>query len=237
MELSGINEIVLGKSLQVYACDSESVALQDYLTTIYRLEDVYGVARTGMIATELGVTPATVTKMVAKLHKLGLVYYDKYRGVRLTEQGKRAAESIIKKHRMCECFLKFVLKFSLAESHIYAHIMEHLPNTIVERLFELAGRPSRCPHGNPIPGVSTSRRIDNEYALCDVTAPCKVKVVRIAGEFRAVLEFLDDVGIEVGSVLEVESVNSKVVNVRKAECGCPVSIPRLYAYHVKVMKL
>jgi len=216
----------------------ENVVLQDYLSTIYRLEEIYGIAKTGMIASELDVTPATVTKMLTRLSRLGLVSYDKYRGAILTDRGRLIAESIIRKHRICEYFLKFILDFSISEAHRYAHIMEHLPDIIIEKIFELSGRPKFCPHGNPIPGtdhIATKQRED--FSLEDAPDLSEVKVVRILGELKKTLEFLERIGIDIGTVLKVEGRDQKNIYVRKHEQDNIVPIPRAVAFQIRVVKL
>ena len=80
-------------------------AVEDYLVTIYRLEEAFGMARTTIIAKELNVKPGTVSKIVSKLELKGLVERTKYRGVKLTKEGRRIAEKIVWKHRIIERFL------------------------------------------------------------------------------------------------------------------------------------
>ncbi len=229
--------ILASVSISLVPQSSESIVLQDYLSTIYRLEEIYGVAKTCMIASELDVTPATVSKMLLRLNKLGFVNYDKYRGATLTEKGREVAENIIRKHRICECFLRFALDFSISESHIYAHIMEHLPDTIIDRIFELSGKPRCCPHGNPIPGVEKTLMYREDHSLDEIAGPCRVRVVRILGELKRTLEFLEKSKIEVGTVLEIEGKDSKNIYARKVDCGCIIVIPRVYAFQIRVIKV
>jgi len=134
----------------------ENKHIEDYLRAIYKLEETHGIARTSMIAQELGVKPATVTKMLEKLARLGLVTWEPYRGVKLTEIGREIAKRIVRRHRIAECFFYHMLGFDPVKSHIYAHLVEHLPDEVFDRLYELLGRPSRCPHGSPIPSIESS---------------------------------------------------------------------------------
>ena len=125
-------------------------SLEDYLTTIYRLQLVHGIARTTYIARALGVKPGTVTKVVQRLEKAGLVKVTKFKGIELTDKGLDIARRIIRKHRILEVFLNEYLGFDPLKSHELAHKMEHLPEEVIEAIYERMGKPKVCPHGNPI---------------------------------------------------------------------------------------
>ncbi len=125
-------------------------SLEDYLTTIYRLQLVHGIARTTYVAKALGVKPGTVTKVVQRLEKAGLVKVTKFKGIELTDKGLEIARKIIRKHRILEVFLSEYLGFDPLKSHELAHKMEHLPEEVIEAIYERMGKPKVCPHGNPI---------------------------------------------------------------------------------------
>ncbi|MEM2006031.1 MAG: metal-dependent transcriptional regulator [Sulfolobales archaeon] len=131
------------------------VGVEDYLSTIYRLEEVFGVARTNDISRELGVRPATVSKVLRRLADEGYVVWAKFRGFKLSEKGINAVKTLVRKHRICEAFLT-ELGFDPVEVHEYAHHMEHLPQQIVESIYKYIGSPKECPHGNPIPGEGST---------------------------------------------------------------------------------
>jgi len=176
--------------------------VEDYLTTIYRLEEIYGYAKTTHIAKELNVKPATVTKVINKLVNKGLVTRVKYRGMKLTKKGRVIAEKIIRKHRILEVFLSDFLGFNLYESHRLAHQLEHMPDKLVERIYEKLGKPSLCPHGNLIPGAEGGE-LPKAISLWEATEGKCYKVLRIAGELNYVLSKLNDIGIDIGTVIKL----------------------------------
>ncbi len=189
----------------------EESVLQDYLSTIYRLESVYGVAKTSRIAEELNVTPATVTKMVRKLEKEGLVRYDKYRGTNLTEPGKRIAVKVVWKHRVCEYFLRNFLNMDMYKVHVYAHAMEHLPDEVIVKIYEITGKPLYCPHGNPITTLEERSKRGEILAKC-ATPGARYKVVRILGEFSRMLKIFQRYGIDVSKIIKVIDIkNGRIV--------------------------
>ncbi|MEM1639025.1 MAG: metal-dependent transcriptional regulator [Desulfurococcaceae archaeon] len=179
----------------------ENIRVEDYLTTIYRLEEALDEARITDISRELKVSPATVSKIIGKLEERNLVIRVKYRGVKLTEKGRSLAERIIRKHRIAEVFLLKILGFDEVESHQYAHYLEHLPDIIVERMYESVGKPPLCPHGNKIPGTTSTMP---KLIKLTETQPHQVCIVkRIAGEFADVLEYVHGIGIKVGASISV----------------------------------
>ncbi|MEM4718284.1 MAG: metal-dependent transcriptional regulator, partial [Desulfurococcaceae archaeon] len=168
--------------------DRGGLRLEDYLTTIYRLEEALGEARITDIAHELSVTPATASKIIGKLEKKGFVKRIRYRNVRLTQPGREIAERIIRKHRIAEVFLSKLLRFSDLDSHHYAHFLEHLPDIVIERIYEYIGRPVLCPHGNLIPGSVVEGMVEL-YSMLNVDLGVSYTLIRVAGEFTKVLEF------------------------------------------------
>lgn len=99
--------------------------MQEYLETIYRLEEEGKVARTGEIAQHLGVAPPSVTDMVQKLEKAGLVVYQPYHGVNLTESGRKVGRSILARHRVMQAFLQEFCGMDHRAAHDAACAMEH----------------------------------------------------------------------------------------------------------------
>lgn len=197
--------------------------LEDYLTTIYRLEEALGVAKITDISRELEVSPASASKVVKRLESKGLVTRKKYHYVTLTDAGRKLAESIIRKHRIAEQFLSQMLGFDDYSSHVYAHYLEHVPEVVIEKLHQVLGFPSMCPHGNPLPGTQVSE--DNSTRLSVVKEGSKCVVVRLLGELRELLEFIRRTPVRVGSVLSITARSQNSVVVRVEDRGELIDIP------------
>lgn len=187
-----------------------NVAIDDYLSTIYRLEEVFGAARTSDIAEELNVRPASVSKVLKRLASEGYVEWNKFRGFKLTKKGVEMIRPIIRKHRICEAFLS-ELGFDLIDSHRYAHYMEHLPQPIVESIYRFIGFPKICPHGNPIPGESSSPA---GKPLTDYDAGEVIRVVGYRGELITYLKKAFEVGLTVGTKVEIVSKQKLGIDVK-----------------------
>lgn len=101
-----------------------STAAQDYLEQIHRLIEEKGYARTIDIAGALGISQASVSAMVQRLDAEGLVVYEKYRGLILTDRGRVIAREIVQRH---EVLTRLLRRFGLDEETIYRDVegMEH----------------------------------------------------------------------------------------------------------------
>ncbi len=123
-----------------------SMAEEDYIEAIYELEKEYGVVKPSDIAEVLGVRPSSVTEMLKRLERKGLVEYKKYRYVRLTERGREIGERISRKHGfLLELFL--ALGVDRERANIEAELLEHfLSDDTIEKLkkfyMECVSRPA-----------------------------------------------------------------------------------------------
>ncbi len=125
---------------------------QDYIKTIWRIEENYQVAKMKLIAEEIGVKPPTVSAMIRQLGNLDLITYSKKTGACLTKSGKREAERIIRNHRLIETFLQKVLNLGDSFLHSEAEKLEHaISDRVIMKIDEYLGYPSTDPHGSKIP--------------------------------------------------------------------------------------
>lgn len=216
--------------------DEISSAVEDYLVTIYRLEEVFGVARTTIIAKELNVKPGTVSKIISRLELKGFVERTKYRGVKLTERGRKIAEKIVWRHRIIERFLHDYVGLDPIKAHDYAHLMEHLPDEIIERIYDRLGKPPTCPLGNPIPGSPLPQELRIAKPLTEVGPASCVKVIRIAGVLKDGLKTLLDLELMIGTILNIVYVSNSHVVVDIIGKDRLVEIPSKYARMVYVVE-
>ena len=123
-----------------------SVAVEDYAKAIYKLQSESAVATvsTNDLARHLGVTAASASEMLRKLDDLGLVTYVRYRGVRLTEAGRRSALAVVRRHRLLELYLAVALGLSWDQVHDEAERLEHALSPELEAVFA-AGESRRNP--------------------------------------------------------------------------------------------
>jgi DtxR family transcriptional regulator, Mn-dependent transcriptional regulator len=137
-----------------------SIAIQDYLKEIYKLQASGERATTTAIAKRMGVAPSSATSMLKKLAALDLAEHAPYRGVELSEAGTKIALEVIRHHRLLEQYLAETLGLGIDAVHAEADRLEHVISEELEaRIDEQLGFPTHDPHGDPIPdaGLNVDR--------------------------------------------------------------------------------
>ena len=145
-----------------------TASAQDYLKNIYELTDDGTSASTNALAARLKINPASVTGMLQKLasFKPALVIYHKYQGVKLTNEGKKAALEVIRHHRLIETWLVQALGYTWDEVHDEADRLEHFISEDFEvRIDTAMGHPRRDPHGEPIPTADLKMPVEDAKPL------------------------------------------------------------------------
>jgi DtxR family Mn-dependent transcriptional regulator len=131
-----------------------SVAIQDYLKGIYKLQEANGSATISALARDQSVSPASASAMVKKLAALDLIAHEPYRGARLTPAGERVALEVIRHHRLIELYLAETLGVHVDDVHAEADRLEHvISEELEDRIDRALGFPTHDPHGDPIPNA------------------------------------------------------------------------------------
>ncbi len=182
-----------------------SYAEENYLKTIYHLSEESGNSvSTNAIADSLNTKAASVTDMIKKLSKKGVLSYQKYRGVQVSEMGKKAALHVIRKHRLWETFLVNKLKFNWDEVHDVAEQLEHINSSLlIKRLDEFLAYPKFDPHGDPIPDENGEFKPKAQVALNLVEISHSGIIVSVSDSNTAFLQYLDKIGIYLGAKIKV----------------------------------
>ena len=174
-------------------------AFEEYCECIFELhEDDVDVIQ-ARIAERLQVSRPAVSEMMKRLEAEGLITSEG--GIRLTDDGRRLGERVVRRHRLAEVFLTDVLKLSWAEAHHEAGKWEHIMSDSVEKaLNELLGSPTTCPHGNPIPGSGYEAPDSAPLSELTVGSPFTVRRITEELEFEpGLLEYLEESSIQPGN--------------------------------------
>jgi DtxR family transcriptional regulator, iron-dependent repressor len=132
--------------------------IEDYLRTIYALEEEVQPVIAARVAEEVGVTPSTMVSTLRRLEGEGYLKVVRRKEIHLTAEGKQVAERILRRHFLLERFLTDLLGLDWVKAHQEAHRLEHaLSQEVEDRLAKLLGYPTTCPHGNPIPSKDSQR--------------------------------------------------------------------------------
>jgi DtxR family Mn-dependent transcriptional regulator len=179
-------------------------AVEDYVKAIYTLESRDGGATTTGLAERLEVRPASVSGMLPKLTELGLVEHEPYRGVRLTDRGRRVALEVVRHHRLLELFLVESLGMTWDEVHAEAEVLEHVISEELEELIAAKlGNPSFDPHGDPIPSRELTVPADQSHSLYALEPGDRGTFVRVSDADPEMLRYLTERGIAPGDAVEM----------------------------------
>ncbi|MFB7518092.1 metal-dependent transcriptional regulator [Streptomyces sp. NPDC056144] len=188
-----------------------------YLRTILELEEEGVVPMRARIAERLDQSGPTVSQTVARMERDGLVAVASDRHLELTEEGRRLATRVMRKHRLAECLLVDVIGLEWEQVHAEACRWEHVMSEAVERrVLELLRHPTESPYGNPIPGLeelgekaeAEAFLDDSMVSLADLDAKGgKTVIVRRIGEpiqtDAQLMYTLRRAGVQPGSVVSV----------------------------------
>lgn len=181
---------------------------EDYLKAIYKLGGSQELISNKRIAEDLGIAPASVTEMLGKLGREGLIRYEAYKGSRLTADGLQVAISLVRGHRLWEVFLMRHLGYSWSEAHEDAELLEHItPSRLTSRLDKFLNYPAHCPHGSAIPHHDGQVNSVPLQTLNRLSAGETSHIRRVTEE-KELLDYLQSLGIEIGSVVTVASVGA-----------------------------
>ena len=182
-----------------------SSAIEDYAKAIYALELRAGDAvTTNALAERLGVTPGSASGMVKRLAELGLVEHEPYRGVQLTDDGRRVALEVIRHHRLLELYLVQSLGVPWDRVHEEAEVLEHVLSEELEELIAAKlGDPTHDPHGDPIPTRELTIEEGPSRSLNTLAAGDAGRFTRISDSDPEMLRFLAERGIAPGDEFEV----------------------------------
>lgn len=199
-------------------------AIEDYLKSIYEIQQEQRKVATTVLAKRLNVQPASVTGMVKKLSDMNLLTYEPYQGVQLTHSGKKIALEVIRHHRLVELFLAEALGVPWDKVHQEAEKWEHvLSEELEERIDALLGYPTHDPHGAPIPGRNGEVAERPTLLLADLQPSQAAVIVEVNDQDPELLRYLGSLGlypnaeivlIEVAPFegpLKIEIQNSEVI--------------------------
>ena len=201
-------------------------AAAEYLMTIRYMHGEGQPVIAARLAERLGVSAATVSEMVTRLVREGLLSVDdQTRQLNLTAAGRTAAERTFRRHALAEWLLTEVVGLGWAEADEEAHHLQHaMSDRVTDRIDELLGRPPTCPHGNPIPRDGHTPERPAGIPLSDADQGSVVTILRVteeAEEDARLLTFLQENGVRPGNAFHVTDVAQHIgtMTLRRADGG------------------
>lgn len=182
---------------------------ENYLKTIYHLQENGGTVNTNAVAGKLRTKAASVTDMMKKLSAKGLLHYTPYYGFSLSTEGRKIALSVVRRHRLWEYFLANQLQFDWTEVHCIAEELEHVSNKkLIDKLDEYLGYPQTDPHGDPIPDSKGRITQSPAIPLADLPLHQPATLLQVTKQSDEILEHLKEKQLQIGTVLEIKKIFS-----------------------------
>jgi len=179
---------------------SVSPAMQRYAAEIYRLQQDNEQVSLSLLSSHVESSAQAISTMVKRLGKNGYLVHEPYRGVRLTPSGEKIAMPSLRRHRLTEVFLVKVMKYDWAAAHVLADTFElGINDELEDRMDELAGRPTRCPHGEPIPSKDGVMPVVKDEPLANVPSGSDCVVSRVRTHNTDKLHYIAEIGLVPGT--------------------------------------
>lgn len=202
-----------------------SPTVEDYLMTMHVLERDHGEIVAARLVEQLGVTHPTVAMTLKRMERDRWITGKGRRGgIHLTDAGRSAAHSVVRRHMLTEWLLLKILKVPYLQIHAEAHHLEHaISNAIEERLVDVLGAPQTCPHGNPLPGYESVTR--GWPSLIEFIPGEKLRIRRIhefAEDNQDLLRFLVENKVMPGNEVTIKEILSFNQTLTLKVSGVPV---------------
>lgn len=211
---------------------------EEYLEAIYRLEKRNHLAKTMELAKKLNVVPGSITNTIENLEKRGLVNHTPYKGVKLTEKGKKIAANIIRKHRLAERLLTDFIHIKWSTVHESACKLEHaLSPEILNPLETALGNPRTCPHGNPIPTKNGSLFEEDSKPLTELGSGEEAVIIRISEEDRVTLKVLEKMMLKPQSIVKIKENRSNNKSIKILINGKIHKLDKKFAARINVKSI
>ncbi len=181
-----------------------SVSEENYIKSIYHLQQQADTVTTNSLANELQTRPASVSDMLKKLQLKKLLEYEKYKGFRLNATGNKVALNIVRRHRLWEYFLVTKLGFEWDKVHAIAEELEHVSSKeLIQKLDNFLNYPTADPHGDPIPDMHGNIPLIKQVSIAEVAENKEVIVSSVGNQSQEMLELLKHYHIGIGTSLKV----------------------------------
>lgn len=180
---------------------------EDYLKCIYELSQTGQKITNKQIAEKMAFSPPAVSEMIKKLVSEDLLAKDSQAGYLLSQTGLDMVASLYRKHRLIEVFLVNQLHYSTEEVHQEAEVLEHtVSDRFINRLDQLLGYPTSCPHGGTIPQAGQALVERHQTTLASLTQTGDYQLVRIH-DYYQLLQYLEQHGLGLYQQMTVSQID------------------------------
>ncbi len=214
-----------------------SISIEDFLKIIYQLEqNPETTPKTGIVAQKLNISNAATTDMAKKLSEKGLIHYKKYKPFSVTEEGRKIAVNLIRKHRLWETFLHHVFEFDLNEIHFEAEALEHATSdNLANKISNFLGHPLYDPHGDPIPDENGSLPKKKDISILSNVEKGVYKIARISSSDHTFFNFCKENKITLQAKVEVLQIFEEIGSMSIKIDERTIVLPKMFTNNIYVI--
>ncbi len=177
-----------------------SPAMQRYAAEIFRLQQDHEIVSLSDLVAEAATSMQAVSRMVKRLKAEGYLEHTPYRGMRLTPAGEKMAMPALRRHRLAEVYLVQQMGYDWAAAHELTETFERgLNQELEDRMDELTGHPTRCPHGEPIPTREGEITYPDDQPLVEVGSKVWSRISRVRTHDLDKLRYIAELGLVPGT--------------------------------------
>lgn len=182
---------------------------ENYIKALYHLGQADGTVSVNELSKHLNIKMPTVNSMMKKMAEKGLVIYESYKPLKLTDYGMITGALIIRKHRLTEMYLVEKMGFTWDQVHDIAEQMEHVNSTaFFDKMDELLNYPQFDPHGSPIPDKEGNIAQNDFFMLSKALVSDFVTIRAVTNSSEEFLKYLSSKQIEIGTTVQVVAKES-----------------------------
>jgi len=183
-----------------------TISTENYLKTIAsHYVSTNEEIRTTQLSEKLNITPASVTEMIKKLADKNLIKHKPYKGIYLTNEGKKLGLKVLRRHRLLELFLSKCLSVSWDDVHDEAEKLEHaVSDMLIDKIDTFLNYPKFDPHGDPIPQKDGNYpNYESVSRLVDFNINQVGQIVRISNDDKSFLNYISSINCNLGQDIKI----------------------------------
>lgn len=211
-----------------------NISKEDYLSVIFKNQNSDGEIKSNIIAEKLSVSNAAVTDMLKKLSKDGYIIYERYKGIKLTNEGESYARNMVRRHRIWEVFLNQIVGMPWDKVHEEANKLEHSSSDdLINRLETMLDYPEYDPHGDPIPTKNGKiPKLKKHRPLSELKEGESGKVIRVNDFDEKFLGYISELGIKLQETISVKQKRAFDKSMEVVVKGKPWNISQKLAQNI-----
>lgn len=182
---------------------------ENYLKAIFHLTEKNKTVYVNELSKFLNIKMPSVNSMMKKFAEKNWVIYESYKPLKITEEGRKQAALVVRKHRLTEMFLVKQMGFGWEQVHEIAEQIEHIKSEVFfDKIDELLDYPKTDPHGSPIPDKNGNIIQLNLYKLSECKAGQIVVLKALSESSAEFLNFLNQKKLPLNTAITIRNIET-----------------------------